>query len=104
MLSKENNEKNNDVRPVLKWYTVAYLEKHMYLSMGLGIVFYSLWTFGKSSYFVWTVPMVLVICMSYNLILKNRDGDPIGVLVSSKPLIVMILAYAMVMSLIIYCV
>lgn len=102
ILSQESDEKN--ARPVLKCYTVSYLEKYMYLSMGLGIVFYSLWTLGKNSYFVWTVSIVLIICMLYDLVLMNTDGDSIETLLSSKFLSAMVLVYVIVMGVIIYCI
>lgn len=102
-LYKEDSEEKTNMRPVLKCYTVPYLEKHMYLSMGLGIVFYSLWTIEKSSYFVWTVTLVLIICMLYNLILMDTDGDPIEVLISSKPLMFLIIVYGFFIAAILYC-
>ncbi len=57
------------IRPVLKKYTLSFLENHMYLAMGLGITFYSLWTLGKSQYLVYTVLVVMFIAIKYNYML-----------------------------------
>lgn len=101
-------EKVHKTRPVLEYYTISYLEKYMCLNMGLGIVFYSLWAIEKNKYCVWTVPIVLVICMLYDLKLKEgRDecgisGDPVEIFVGSKSLIIMGLVYAVIMGVILY--
>lgn len=91
-------------RPVLKYYSESYLEKHKFLSMGLGIMSYSLWTVTKSRYFTWTVILVLVICMLYNSVTENADADPVEVLLKHRAFLVLLAIYAVFMLVILYCI
>lgn len=91
-------------RPVLKYYSASYLENHMFLSMGLGIMSYLLWTLNKNRYFTWTVILVFAICMFYNLVTENSDADPVEVILKHKLLIVLLAAYAVLMLVILYCI
>lgn len=76
-------------RPILELYNEEYLYSHMYLNLGLGIVFYSLWAIEKSQMFVYSVPFVILICMLYNFtIYKSGNGDPINTVFSSLPLLI----------------
>ena len=77
----------------------------MYLCLALTIAFYSLWCvdpiniakFG-TNYLVFTVPLVMVICMKYSLNIEgNSYGDPVEVLLSDKILIILVLIYALTM-------
>ena len=59
--------------------------------MGLGIVFYSLWsldmtkTLTNGMNMVWTIPLVLIICMKYSLDIESDSlGDPVDVILSDK--------------------
>lgn len=90
-------------RPVLAKYTLSYLDGEMYLCLGLGLVFYSLWALEKSMALVYTLPLVLLICMTYNFLLAGRtDGDPVNVVFSSKALMGLIAVYGVAISLILY--
>ena len=52
---------------------------------------------------VYTLPLVLLICMTYNFLLSGKtDGDPVNVLFSSKALMGLIGVYGVVISLILY--
>ena len=97
-LGKRRNElikqKEKITREVLKYYPYEFLDKMMQMFMTLGIVFYSLWTLNVSSetmehnQFMWTVPIVIFICMKYTLIVEGDSyGDPVDVLLSDKTLI-----------------
>ena len=111
-LGKRRNEilkSGNKSRKVLKYYTENYLDKNMYMSLTLGIIFYSLWTIDNTNYYnnsnllIYTIPLLIIIMMKYNLIIEgNSDGDPVEVLLSSKTLILLCSLYAVVMFLIIY--
>lgn len=89
-LGKRRNEKmrqkDNNTRNVLKNYSSTFLNSTMYMCLSLTITFYSLWTVECAKernevLFVWTVPIVLLICMKYCLdIESNSDGDPVEVL------------------------
>lgn len=100
-LGKRRNELagsgSSETRKVLQYYNHNFLDKNMYLCVALGIMFYSLWTIEHTSeYLVWSVPMVLVICMKYSLDIEGRsDGDPVEVLVHDKVLVIMCLVYGL---------
>ena len=86
-----------------------FLNKNMYMFLGMKIVFYSLWTINLSgsgnsnNYLVWTVPLIIVIFMRYNLIIeKSNDGDPIEVLFSDKVLLSVIVVYFLILFFIMY--
>ena len=50
-----------------------------------------------------TLPLVLLICMTYNFLLAGRtDGDPVNVVFSSKALMGLIAVYGVAISLILY--
>lgn len=90
--------KNNAVkRSVLKYYSPSFLEKNTYLYMALSIVFYSLWCMNsiyKSLTLYLTIPVVMLLCSRYSMLLEGTsDGDPVTVVLSDKPLAVMIIIY-----------
>ena len=90
-------------REVLRFYNKNFFDKFMYVFMGLSIAFYSLWAVSVSqegqkgmSLFIWTVPVVIVICMKYSLDIESGgDGDPVEVVFSDKILIALICLYAL---------
>jgi len=73
-------------------------------------VFYSLWCVDSvtiqrysNSNIVWTVPLVMLICMKYSLNIEgDSDGDPVSVLLKDKILIGMVLLYSIILLFIIY--
>lgn len=100
-------------RDVLEKYSYEFLDKNMNVCLILGLVFYSLWTVDASTMervggntLIWTIPIVLVICMKYSLIIERNhnksDGDPITVLFSDKVLIILVLLYVLLMGVILY--
>ena len=97
-------------RKVLKFYNHDFLDKNMYMCLGLTIVFYSLWCVDSTtierysnSNIVWTVPLVMLICMKYSLNVEgNSDGDPVSVLLKDKILMGMVFLYVLIVLLIIY--
>jgi decaprenyl-phosphate phosphoribosyltransferase len=99
-----------ETRHVLKHYNYKFLDKLMYVSLTLVIVFYSLWTVDpqtiarfSNDYFIWTVPLVIVICMKYSLIIEsNSYGDPVDVLFGDKLLLFLVLLYIFLASIIVY--
>jgi len=112
-LGKRRNELNaqgSKSRKVLKFYNHDFLDKNMYMCLGLTIVFYSLWCVDSTtiarysnSNIVWTVPLVMLICMKYSLNVEgDSDGDPVSVLLKDKILIGMVFFYVFILLLIIY--
>ena len=81
----------------------------MYMFLTLAIVFYSLWaldvvTIAKfSAGLLWTIPVVMLIVMKYNLQLEgNSSGDPIEVLLGDKILMALVAVYVSIVYFIIY--
>ncbi len=112
-LGKRRNEllKNNgkETRGVLKYYNYAFLDKFMYLFLTLAIVFYSLWCVadttvaGLGSNVIWTVPLVVAICMKYSLTVEgNSDADPVNVLLKDKVLLLFALAFVVAFMCLLY--
>lgn len=99
-----------DARASLKRYDPAFLDKNMYVYMGLGLVFYSLWTFqGLGGIYLgesvgqWAmvagIPVAMFACMRYSACIErdSSDGDPVGVVLADKPLLALMAAWAVVM-------
>lgn len=111
-LGKRRNEmeKSTTTRKVLQYYNQAFLDKNMYMCLALTIGFYSLWTVDpvtisrlSNEYLVWTVPLVILICMKYSLnIERDSDGDPVEVIIKDKVLLSLIVAFMCVCMAIIY--
>lgn len=97
-LGKRRNElkTSKDTREVLKFYSVEFLDKNMYVCVALADVFYALWTLEMpDSRMTWTIPIFIILLMCYSLDAEgNSDGDPVEVILHDKVLIGVILAYA----------
>ena len=102
-MGKRRNElrrHSTDGRAVLERYSDAFLEKNMQICLTLGIAFYALWSMQVktalgSGAMVWTVPLVLCICMKYSLTIEGEsDGDPVEVLYADKVLLGLIAVFA----------
>lgn len=114
-LGKRRNEilahgEKGSTRKVLQYYNQQFLDKNMYVFLGLTIVFYSLWTVDANTissiganYLVWTVPLVILICMKYSLSVEGpSSGDPVEVLLRDKVLLALVFVYACVMFCLLY--
>lgn len=107
MIKTELNKDNT--REVLKYYSKNFLDKNMYMCLALTIVFYALWcvdsiTIEKFNinYLIWTIPLLIIICMKYSLNIEgDSHGDPVEVVMSDKILVGLILIYCIAMGLII---
>jgi 4-hydroxybenzoate polyprenyltransferase len=96
-----SNQKNSGTRAVLQHYNYEFLDKNMYVFLGLAIVFYSLWCIDPTTvkmhsnpYLIWTVPIVVVICLKYNLVIESESqGDPVDVIFSDKILLLLLMLY-----------
>lgn len=93
-------------RKSLSSYTSGFLEKNMYMFLGLGLAFYALWTFQRFHSFDATLNLTsiayiagiffaTVICLrySYDLECGHTDGDPTEVLLHDKILIALVLLW-----------
>lgn len=96
---------NKDSRKVLKEYNESFLDKFQYISLGLMLVFYSLWTIEQDIKFLsLTIPLLIIIFMKYCLIIEKSDeGDPTTILYQDKMLLFLCLIYgiSMIMFLVI---
>lgn len=102
--SKKNNSKS---RKVLKYYTIDFLNKFMYLFLTSSIIFYSLWcssiSIKHSTLLIYSVIFIIFIAMKYSLNIESDSfADPIDVIYSDKLLIVMVLIYMIYMGGVIY--
>lgn len=113
-LGKRRNELlrvgSGETRTVLQFYTPGFLDKTMYMCLGLANTFYALWcTDAQTTQFyggtslVFTVPIVLLITMRYSMDIEgNSDGDPVEVLLHDKWLLILFSVYLAVMLFVLY--
>lgn len=112
-LGKRRNEidKSKNSRKVLEQYNRNFLDKNMYMCLGLTIMFYSLWCvdpinssrFSGINYLLITVPIVMIICMKYSLDIEGDSfGDPVDVVFSDKTILVLVAIYAILIFLLLY--
>ena len=97
-------------RAVLAFYTPSFLDRGMYMCLGLANAFYALWcmdartmqSYGGIS-LVLTVPIVLLITLRYSMDVEgDSDGDPVEVLFHDKGLLLLCTAYLVTMFVILY--
>ena len=95
----ELKQAKNNTRDVLKYYNKDFLDKFMYVSLSLTLVFYSLWVINQNiRNLVITIPLVFMIFMKYSLDVEgNSDGDPTEVLFKDKFLIYLVLLYGILL-------
>lgn len=81
-------------RAALVGYNQSFLDKMMYVFLACGLVYYSLWTINRtgdssSILLLLGVPVAMIACMRYSLIVEGdvSDGDPVGVVLSDKLLL-----------------
>lgn len=113
-LGKRRNEllrvSGGETRAVLQFYTPGFLDKTMYMCLGLANTFYALWcTDAQTTQFyggtslIFTVPIVLLITMRYSMDIEgNSDGDPVEVLLHDKWLLILFSVYLAVMFFVLY--
>ena len=114
-LGKRRNERKRlgnegSTRKVLRYYTMDFLDKNMYMCLSLALVFYALWCMDantlslyRGANLIFTVPLVLLIVMKYSMDVEGgSDGDPVEVLVHDRILLLLCLAYFAMMFAILY--
>ena len=103
----KNGEKS---RKVLELYNKEFLDKNMYVMLGLAVVSYTLWCVDPATiarvgndYLFWTIPLLIIILLLYSLNIEgNSHGDPIEVILADKKLLVTVFIYIIVMGGILY--
>lgn len=102
----ELRRQSDTARPVLRYYNDAFLSRNMSSCLTLAVVFYSLWSVDEANagtHLVWTVPLVLCLCLKYSLTVEgNSDGDPVEVIYGDKVLLVLIALFAAVTTVLLY--
>lgn len=112
-LGKRRNEiikQGSNSRKVLKYYNHNFLDKNMYMFLSLTIGFYALWcvdpytiAIHSNKNIIWTVPLVMLICMKYSLNVESDSyGDPVEVLLEDKVLLLFVVFYGFITFSIIY--
>ncbi len=109
--NEKKNQKENETRAVLKHYSYSFLNKSLYVFSALTIVFYTLWcvdntTAGyiKTDTLIWTVPIFILICISYSLAVEKSTADnPIDIVLEHKLLLILIAVYGLSVIGILYC-
>ena len=97
-------------RKSLDFYNQSFLDKNMYVMLGLAVVSYTLWCVDKDTinrigndYLFWTIPLVIIILQLYSLNIEgNSYGDPIDVILSDKKLMLTSTIYAIIMTVLLY--
>ena len=115
-LGKRRNELSrgakdgSPTRKVLATYSLNFLDKNMYMCLALTIAFYALWTVDpvtaeriSGNRLVWTVPLLIVICMKYSLnVESDSHGDPVDVVLHDKVLLFLTALFLLAVGLIVY--
>lgn len=102
----ELRRQSDSARPVLRYYNEDFLSRNMSICLTLAIVFYSLWSadaVNAGTHLVWTVPLVLCLCLKYSLTVEGEsDGDPVEVIYQDKILLMLIGAFALITMALLY--
>lgn len=82
-------------RPVLKKYSLNFLDKNMYCFMTLTDMFYSLWVIEKmKDILFWSIPVFFLILMLYSFDVEgNTDGDPVEVILGDRKILLLAAVY-----------
>jgi 4-hydroxybenzoate polyprenyltransferase len=112
-LGKRRNELGDgetETRAVMRFYSHNFLDKNMYVSQALCLVFYALWSIDpatvkrlNTSSFAYTIPLVFLILLKYSLNVESgSDGDPAPVLIHDRALVALCMVYLLSAFCIIY--
>ena len=92
-------ENAGKVRKVLEFYSAGFLDKNMYVCLSLTNVFYALWAIHMGGLFIWTAPLVLIICMRYSLLAERSEfADPVDILLHDRGILGLVLGYVVVVA------
>lgn len=93
-----------DTRKVLKYYKKEFLDRNMYVFMGMANVFYSLWAVDQANNkMVGTVPLIMIIMLRYSYDIESgEEGDPIEVVLGDRILMYICLLYIICLAILMY--
>ena len=90
-------------RKVLQYYSDSFLTQNMQMCLTLTVVFYSLWSMDRGENLMWTVPLVICICLKYGLTVDgNSDGDPVEIIYQDKALMALGVVFAVITLALLY--
>ena len=100
----------SNVRLVLRYYPENFLDKFMYVCLGLTNVFYAFWCIDEKTVahygndkLIFTVPLILLITMKYSLNIESQEnGDPVEIIFNDAALSALCVCYFFVMFMILY--
>ena len=106
-LGKRRNELERvtsaTTRKVLRYYNRRFLDRNMYMFLAVGLCFYSLWAMEQSKAMLWSIPLVMLSCMRYSLVIEGgSDGDPVDVIYKDKILLALGIMCAIYMLVALY--
>lgn len=105
-LSKRRGElrmSSETTRRVLRYYNADFLTQNMQMCLTLAVVFYSLWSVDRGGNLMWTVPLVICICLWYSMTVEgNSDGDPVEVIFQDKVLLALGCVFAAITLALLY--
>lgn len=105
-LSKRRGElrtSSESTRRVLRYYNDAFLSQNMQMCLTLTVVFYSLWSVDRGGYLMWTVPLVMCICLRYSMTVEgSSDGDPVEVIFQDRVLLLLVCVFAAITLALLY--
>lgn len=99
---KEQLQVGSAGRSVLSTYPFGFLEKQTQIFCTMTMIFYALSCSDKTTVaaqnginLVWTVPIVILICLRYNFLLEQTSsgGDPVEMFFSDRPLLILAMCY-----------
>ena len=94
---------SKSARKVLQYYSDSFLTQNMQMCLTLTVVFYSLWSMDRGENLMWTVPLVICICLKYGLTVDgNSDGDPVEVIYQDKALMALGAVFAVITLALLY--
>lgn len=112
VIGKRRNELRDyheSTRTVLSGYNYQFLNSTMYVSMGITIVFFSLWCMDKGAdaigiHYTVLTPFIFVIFYKYcmNLEHEKNDGDPMNVILHDKVLLSLLFLFGICFFAILY--
>ena len=96
--------RGTDTRKVLEIYTAQFLERAMTVMLSLSIVFYALWAMDfRDKKMIFSVPVFIAVLIRYSMVSDEKaDGDPVEIILSDIPLIVLSILLSLCIGLLIY--
>ena len=92
-----------ETRKVRRYYSDSFLTQNMQMCLTLAVVFYSLWSMDRGEKLMWTVPLLVCVCLRYSLTVDGHsDGDPVEVIYQDKVLLLLGTALALTVLVLLY--